>query len=103
MHSTFAGILRQDEDGYSYTYNYHYLNSENPVPVSLTLPLRKESFHSNTIIPFFDGLIPEGWFLESEAERPVLNPRDRMGLLLSLGKDCIGAVSIIPVEEAMNE
>lgn len=96
-------MLQQDEEGYSFTYEHSYLNSDHPIPVSLSLPLRKEPYLSKTMIPFFDGLIPEGWFLEIEEERLPLNPRDRMVLLLSLCSDCIGTVSIVPLEEANHD
>jgi serine/threonine-protein kinase HipA len=46
------------------------------------------------MLPFFDGLIPEGWLLEIAEKNWKLNPRDRMGLLLACCRDCIGAVSI---------
>jgi serine/threonine-protein kinase HipA len=46
------------------------------------------------MIPFFDGLIPEGWLLDITVKNWKLDTRDRMGLLLTACKDCIGAVSI---------
>ena len=68
--------------------------------VSLTLPLQENSFHSSVLFPFFDGLIPEGWLLDIAEKNWKLDSRDRMGLLLTCCRDCIGAVSIIPAEEA---
>jgi serine/threonine-protein kinase HipA len=50
------------------------------------------------MIPFFDGLIPEGWLLDITVKNWKTNPNDRMGLLLFACKDCIGAVSIEPIE-----
>jgi serine/threonine-protein kinase HipA len=50
------------------------------------------------MIPFFDGLIPEGWLLEIVVANWKINPKDRMGLLLNFCKNCIGAVSIIKDE-----
>lgn len=90
-----AGIVWQDENGYGFTYHTEYLNSLQPMPVSLTLPLRTEPFTSNTMIPFFDGLIPEGWLLDINVKNWKLDPNDRMELLLTVCKDCIGAVSIV--------
>jgi serine/threonine-protein kinase HipA len=78
-------------------YDTAYLNSEFPQAVSLTLPLQKDGFASKTMFPFFDGLIPEGWLLDIAEKNWKLNPRDRMGLLMACCKDCIGAVSVIPV------
>lgn len=90
-----AGLVWEDEQGYAFQYNKAYLL--NPVygPVSKTLPLRSEPFTDKNLLPFFDGLIPEGWLLQIAIENWKLNPRDRMNLLLTLCKDCIGDVSII--------
>jgi serine/threonine-protein kinase HipA len=48
------------------------------------------------LFPFFDGLIPEGWLLNIALTNWKLNQRDRFGLLLSLCKDTIGCISVIP-------
>jgi serine/threonine-protein kinase HipA len=89
-----AGMLIQDENGYHFFYHNEYLQSTNPMAISLTLPLQKKEFKSNTLFPFFDGLIPEGWLLNIAEKNWKLNTRDRMGLLLVCCKDCIGAVSV---------
>ncbi len=93
-----AGFLSQDENGFHFWYDKSYLESEYPMAVSLTLPLQEKVFDSPVLFPFFDGLIPEGWLLEIAEENWKLNPRDRMGLLMACCKDCIGAVSVFPLE-----
>ena len=90
-----AGVLEESEDGYTFTYDAEYLTDQEALPVSLTLPKRKEPYLSRTMIPFFDGLIPEGWLLDIAVETWKLNRRDRMGLLLACCRDCIGAVSVV--------
>jgi serine/threonine-protein kinase HipA len=94
IHNTTAGWLSQDENGYHFVYDPAYLETNNPEPVSLTLPVHEAVFNSTVLFPFFDGLIPEGWLLDIAEKNWKLNPRDRMGLLLSCCKDCIGAVSV---------
>lgn len=94
-----AGWLTQDENGYHFMYDQNYLKSDDPQPVSLTLPVQQNPFKSQVLFPFFDGLIPEGWLLDIAERNWKLNPRDRMGLLLACCKDCIGAVSVYPVNE----
>jgi serine/threonine-protein kinase HipA len=93
-----AGQIWEDENGYTFQYNSDYLH--NPVygEISKTLPLRSESFTDKNMLPFFDGLIPEGWLLQIAIENWKLNPRDRMSLLLTLCQDCIGDVSIFKNE-----
>lgn len=93
-----AGWLTQDEDGFHFLYDQSYLASEKPMAVSLTLPLRSERYDSRILFPFFDGLIPEGWLLNIAETNWKLDPRDRMGLLMACCKDCIGAVSVIPLD-----
>ena len=99
MHDKTAGWLTQDENGYHFVYDKQYLKSESPEAVSLTLPIQEESFNEKVMFPFFDGLIPEGWLLDIAEKNWKLNPRDRMELLLVCCKDCIGAVSVNPVNE----
>ncbi len=90
-----AGIVWQDENGYGFQYDKAYIIAKG-TSVSLTLPLREEPYLSGTMLPFFDGLIPEGWLLDITIKNWKMNPNDRMGLLLVACKDCIGAVSIEP-------
>lgn len=91
----YAGLLVEDDDGcYSFSYDEEYLSAADAEPVSLTLPLEAKSFTSDSLMPFFDGLIPEGWLLDIASETWKLNPRDRMGLLLACCRDAIGSVSV---------
>ena len=98
MHDRVAGYLTHNEEGFLFAYTEAYLKSPDAEPVSLTLPLQQEAFTDDMMLPFFDGLIPEGWLLDIAQKNWKLNPRDRMGLLLACCKDCIGAVSIIEVK-----
>jgi len=93
-----AGLLTENEEGYFFVYESQYLENPNSKPVSLTLPLQKAAFQSKILFPFFDGLIPEGWLLNIAIDNLKINPRDRFGLLLSMCRDCIGCISIIPNE-----
>lgn len=92
--SHYAGRIEETDDGYRFSYVSEYLGRADAAPISVTLPLGVGPFESKTMIPFFDGLIPEGWLLEIAAKNWKLDPRDRMGLLITVCRDCIGAVSI---------
>lgn len=93
----FAGIITESDDGYTFRYDDEYMNSDAAKPVSLTMPLQQMPYVSKILFPFFDGLIPEGWLLEIAVNNWKINPRDRFGLLITLCRDCIGCVSILPV------
>ena len=94
-----AGIITEDENGYSFVYDEAYLLRNHPQPISLTLPLQREPFHSNVLFSFFDGLIPEGWMLNIAERNWKINRRDRMALLLACCRDCIGNISVIPIKQ----
>ena len=98
LYDKFAGLLTEDETGFTFAYDADYLASQNAEAVSLTLPLSKEPYHDSVLFPFFDGLIPEGWLLNIAENSWKINQRDRMSLLLAWCKDCRGAVSVIPSE-----
>lgn len=99
MHDRLAGALWEDAEGYHFQYAVYYLSSPTAMAISLTLPLREAPYSSRVMLPFFDGLIPEGWLLDIAEKNWKLNPHDRMGLLLACCKDCIGAVSVHPVTD----
>lgn len=93
-----AGILTEDDMGYEFRYDTNYLNSVGALPVSLTLPLSKKPYRDKVLFPFFDGLIPEGWLLDIAEQSWKISARDRFSLLLACCKDCIGNISVVPIE-----
>ena len=97
--NSLAGILAETDAGYEFCYIKDYLESKNAEQVSLTLPLTDKPYHSNVLFPFFDGLIPEGWLLDVALRNTDISYLDRMSLLLLCCKDCIGAVSVVPIKE----
>ena len=76
-----AGILTEEGGEYRFCYDEAYLAREDAQPVSLTLPLQAEAFVSPVLFPFFDGLIP----------------------VLLCCKECIGSVSVVPINKEGGE
>lgn len=94
-----AGTLTETDEGeYIFRYHQDYLGANGSEPITLTMPLRKEAYIDKRLFSFFEGLIPEGWLLDIASKNWKLNPNDRMGLLLACCQNCIGAVSIQPIE-----
>ena len=98
-----AGILKETDEGYEFSYNEEYLADAASAPVSLTLPLTDKPYQSTVLFPFFDGLIPEGWLLDVALRNTDISELDRFALLLLCCKDCVGAVSVIPIKEEGDE
>jgi serine/threonine-protein kinase HipA len=68
--------------------------------ISISLPTSTRPFAAKACLPFFDGLLPEG-----EARRIIaydfgLPEADTFALLKTLGRDCAGALAIIPSDLA---
>lgn len=103
MYDKMAGLLTEDENGFTFQYDSNYLNDSKAEPISLGIPLTSKPYNDKVLFPFFDGLIPEGWLLDIAERSWKINQRDRMSLLLACCKDCIGAVSVVPINTKDNE
>lgn len=98
VNDIFCGILTEDEEGFHFTYAHEYLAAPDAAPVSPTLPLTEKTYEKEMMFPVFDGLIPEGWLLDIASSSWKIDPRDRMSLLLACCKDCIGNISVKPLD-----
>ena len=87
-----AGILSRDQAGYYFSYDGEYMRSG--FPISASLPFQSERFHSQTLFPFFQGLLPEGWYNDIVCRKLKLDRDDWFGILANSCSDCIGAVWI---------
>lgn len=94
-----AGNLEETDRGSRFYYLPEWLRNPVAESVSLTLPLRREPFDSDGLHPFFENLLPEGWYLELVAKKVKLRKDDKFGLLLATGADCAGSVEIRPDPE----
>lgn len=89
-----AGVLENLAEQYIFTYNREYLAGG--VPLSFRLPLREEPFIRDDLMPFFENLVSEGWLRKLQSQQQKIDEQDRFGLLLSNGKDLVGAVTVVP-------
>lgn len=100
----FAGIITETDEGeYLFAYNKEYIKRFPNQSITFSMPVSDKIYKDNRLFPFFEGLIPEGWFLEIASKSWKINPNDRMGLLLACCKNCIGAVKIIPITKENEE
>lgn len=60
--------------------------------------LTEQQYDKEMMFPVFDGLIPEGWLLDIASSAWKIDPRDRMSLLMACCKDCIGNISVKPLD-----
>lgn len=94
-----AGVLQKTAGGYVFEYDQTYAEAPGARPVSLAMPLDQKRFEAPKLFPFFEGLLPEGWLLDITTKALKIDKQDQFELLLHIGKDTIGAISIIPEKE----
>jgi len=101
---TLAGILQETNEGeFVFTYDRQYIINYPKQFITFSMPVREESYVENRLFPFFEGLIPEGWLLDIASKNWKINLNDRMGLLLACCQNCIGAVSVEPINTKDDE
>lgn len=94
-----AGILSKTDTGYLFEYLPEYAALPRARPVSLSLPINKVKFESEILFPFFEGLLPEGWLLDITSKALKIERENKFELLLKVGRDTAGAVSVVSQEE----
>ena len=90
--------LERNEDGQIHlTYQAEWVKSRSGLPlISTSLPVRETQYSQSELLPFFEGLLPEGSTRDRLAARLRLEPDDVFGFLREIGRDCAGAYSIVP-------
>lgn len=93
-----AGTITETDGGeYVFQYDEQYVELHPDKFITFTMPVRRKPYKNKQLFPFFEGLIPEGWLLDIASKNWKINRNDRMGLLLTCCKNCIGAVSVKPI------
>jgi HipA-like protein len=95
-----AGILRKSGNLYSFTYDDRYLQNPKCRPVSITLPLRKSPYDSETLFPVFINMLSEGANKRMQCRLLKIDESDYFSLLLATAKDdSIGPITIEEIYE----
>ncbi|MBN1823922.1 MAG: HipA N-terminal domain-containing protein [Endomicrobiales bacterium] len=92
-----AGKIEETSFGYRFQYNEGYILNKGQ-SISVSLPLKKEPYESAALFSFFEGLLPEGWYLDTVASTLKIDKNDSFGILLATCKDTAGAVSIMEIK-----
>jgi len=100
-----AGVIREVSDGHRFQYTFQYDADylKDGSPVGHHFPLRREPFEADVLPPFFENLTSEGWIRNFQSAKARTDKRDSFGLLLANGRDLIGAVSLIPIDEGTRQ
>ncbi|MBQ2262483.1 MULTISPECIES: type II toxin-antitoxin system HipA family toxin [unclassified Yoonia] len=103
--SRVGNLTRATDGAIGFTYDPAWLASETAFPVASAMPLSKAKWRGDPVAAAFDNLLPdaEGELREKIAARVGAQGKDVFSLLSVLGRDCVGALQFLPVDEAPAE
>ncbi len=92
-----GALMRDTASRLTFSYSPRYLDGAAALPLSLSLPLTDEPAPDVLARAFFDNLLQERDApLRAVMAKHGISRDDVASLLLHLGKDCAGAVSVLP-------
>lgn len=84
-------------------YSQNWLEHESPIPLSLSLPLQEEAHVGQTVINYFDNLLPDNLEIRRRIQRRFqVKTAEPFDLLSAIGRDCVGAIQLLSDEQAPN-
>ena len=90
-----AGTLWLKDGELQFQYSALWLEQLQAIALSQSLPLQAEPFGDRACRPFFAGLLPEGQLRQRIAQQCQISRSNDFGLLVVIGGDCAGAVSLV--------
>lgn len=91
-----VATISADARATTLTYADTWLSAPDRFPVSLAMPLQREPFGSERVLPWLMNLLPEGEPLRAMTRAVGVAPEDALGLIAETGNDLAGALSIAP-------
>lgn len=95
-----VGTLRQADDALEFLYAPAWRARADALPLSPRLPLQPEAWRGDEVVFFFSNLLPEGPVLDTLLQLRRLPRGNVYRMLEAFGRECAGAFTIVPEEEA---
>lgn len=99
MNGLLAGTWSVDSKGqHHFVYDGHWMQSDQGRPISLSMPLRPGAgYGSDTVRHFFENLLPDDRLIRERIQaRFNTATTSAQDLLAEIGRDCVGALTILP-------
>lgn len=92
-----VGTLARAARGLQFVYDATWITSNGSRPLSISMPLRKEAYSGDIVENYFDNLLPDNQAIRNRIQTRFASPSNRAyDLLWHTGRDCVGAVQLIP-------
>ena len=100
MNGRKVGILTRAAGGrLEFAYGKEWITSDYRRPLSLSMPLASKTYAGDPVENFFDNLLPDSRSIRQRIQTRFGIPTHRcFDLLWHIGRDCVGALQIMPDE-----
>jgi len=101
-----VGYWETTRQGERLGYLDEWLTDEQSRPLSLSLPFLPGNapYQGQVVTNYFDNLLPDNDAIRRRlAQRHQAGGTDAFQLLTKLGRDCVGAIQLLPVDEAPSD
>ena len=85
-----------DQSRFCFQYSKEWLGRQDSFHLSVSLPLQEKPFLKDSCYSYFTNLLPEAKILTALSRKLGIAEEDKFSLLLAIGGDCAGAVSLYP-------
>ncbi len=101
MNNVRVGTLTRRANGaHSFRYDDEWLRSPRAVPLSLSLPLQYGNITADAVYHYFDNLLPDSPQVRDRiVRRYQARSKQPFDLLAEVGRDSVGAVTLLPPGE----
>ena len=98
MNGDFVGEWNLTAVGsHEFVYTASWLSSPLSRPVSLSMPLREQKYSGDVVHSFFDNLLPDNDVIRRRIrDRFSTGSIEAFHLLAEIGRDCVGAIQLLP-------
>lgn len=101
MNGELVGILASSSKGVlSFTYDQSWLEHEGRRVISLSMPLTSQVYSGPVVENYFDNLLPDSQPIRNRLQTRVgADSTKAFDLLSHIGRDCVGALQLLPEDQ----
>ncbi|MFK8258984.1 type II toxin-antitoxin system HipA family toxin [Erwinia sp. AnSW2-5] len=101
MNSVLVGELTKLTNGaHTFKYDASWIQNSHARPLSLSLPLQIRAITSDAVFNYFDNLLPDNPVVRDRiVKRYGARSKQPFDLLAEIGRDSVGAVTLLPPDE----
>ncbi len=97
MNGVLVGMWSVDRGAHTFRYDASWLASPRRRSLSLSLPISSSlEIKGDAVKNYFDNLLPDNDKIRSRLAKRFNAKSDTFGLLEAIGRDCVGAVQLLP-------